>query len=514
MSSPFHGSGGGGGDGLPSLSAHSDILSVTTVPSTATSLHAFIEEIKRRGRVAVSSRDLTGAEALYGKGIDVLLLRGRGPSSMESATAAAEECAYNDKEWKRDMAILRSNRSLVRLQMGHTDLARTDAQLACRDDPTYVKAHWRYGQACVAAAATAEALCAFEMALGLEPANKALQKEVEGLRRKKEREEDAAAAAAATAEEEERDMQLSEEFAMTMMKTKTMKDGTTKASETAAPTQKEQNPVSIVTEDSMMETTKMEEEDEESALLFTKSDHVRGYKIRSDGKKTSYFHREISEDAKLLIGDIAPKKLVEDGTTTKTAIPNNSALDVSAQLLQQQPQMEGTSVWNKAGTWEERDVTPWAKETLTKALLGAQYVLPSSSPLPGSKASVYDVSKLDGHASYATVRGKKRYMYEFTLTIKWEFDAVLDCENGIGGEKEQQGGVSQCVRGEMTFPDIDTTVEPGEGYDIVNYTLDDGGAMTPPGIAPVLDRFVRQGGLRDVVHVAIDDWVKLFRITY
>lgn len=151
----------------------------------------------------------------------------------------------------------------------------------------------------------------------------------------------------------------------------------------------------------------------------------------------------------------------------------------------------------RTGTWEERDVTPWAKETLSNALLAVEYILPPSSPSPGSHAVVSKVSKLDGHASFATVRGKKRYIYEFDLTIKW----VLT----MGDDH------SLTCHGEMTFPDIDGTVELGEGYDIVNYSVE---GSSPAGTGPLLDRFIRDGGLRDSVHKAIDDWVMLFRNTY
>jgi activator of HSP90 ATPase len=155
------------------------------------------------------------------------------------------------------------------------------------------------------------------------------------------------------------------------------------------------------------------------------------------------------------------------------------------------------SLPSSTGTWEERDVTPWAKESLTNALLSVEYILPPTSPSPGSHAVVSKVTKLDGHASYATVRGKKRYIYEFDLTIKW----ILTL-----GEDH-----SLSCHGEMTFPDIDGTIELGEGYDIVNYSVE---GSSPPGTGPLLDRFVRDGGLRDAVHTAIDDWVRLFRNTY
>jgi hypothetical protein len=150
-----------------------------------------------------------------------------------------------------------------------------------------------------------------------------------------------------------------------------------------------------------------------------------------------------------------------------------------------------------AGTWEERGVTPWAKETLTAALLTAEYILPDGSPSPGAHAAVSKVVKLDGNASYASVRGKKKYIYEFAITIKW----VLT----LGDDHKQT-----CI-GEVTFPDVDGTVELGEGYDIVKFEVD---GSSPPGTGPIINRFVRDSGLRDSIHMVIDNWVKLFRATY
>jgi hypothetical protein len=285
---------------------------------------------------------------------------------------------------------------------------------------------------------------------------------------------------AAVAEDEAEEMKLSEDFAMNMMKQKKMTPPSTTMTSSSKSTS--------VNNEGSTATMEVEEENGDNDL-FTKSDHVRGYKIRSDGKKTSYFHREIDDETKKLIGDIAPKVL-----------SSTSAVDSIAT----QQQQEGTSAWNKAGTWEERDVTPWAKESLTTALLSCKYILPNGSPSPGSTVTIYEIGKLDGGASYAAVRGKKRYIYEFALTVKWEFTL---CEMKEGGK-----GDSQQCRGEMTFPDIDGTVEVGEGYDVVNYSVD--GSTCVAGIGPLLERFVRDGGLRDTVHEAIDNWVKLFRATY
>ncbi len=122
---------------------------------------------------------------------------------------------------------------------------------------------------------------------------------------------------------------------------------------------------------------------------------------------------------------------------------------------------------------------------------------PPRLSLPQPKAVVSKVSELEGNASYATVRGKKKYIYEFALTINW---AVA-----LGDDRAQN-----CT-GEMTFPDIDGTMELGEGYDIAKYAVD---ASSQVGTGPMLERFVRDGRLRDSIQKTIDDWVRLFRATY
>ena len=110
---------------------------------------------------------------------------------------------------------------------------------------------------------------------------------------------------------------------------------------------------------------------------------------------------------------------------------------------------------------------------------------------------VSKVTKLEGHASHAAVRGKKKYIYEFSITLQW----VLT----LGDDHKQ------TCHGEMTFPDVDGTCALGEGYDIHNFAVDGSSAA---GTGPLLDRFVRDGGLRESIHKAIDDWVEMFRATY
>jgi hypothetical protein len=61
-----------------------------------------------------------------------------------------------------------------------------------------------------------------------------------------------------------------------------------------------------------------------------------------------YFHREQTEEEKALIGDIAPKKIesIPAVVSEKVAVSHDG------------------SAWNHAGTFEQRDVSKWAKVIL------------------------------------------------------------------------------------------------------------------------------------------------------
>ncbi len=61
----------------------------------------------------------------------------------------------------------------------------------------------------------------------------------------------------------------------------------------------------------------------------------------------------------------------------------------------------------KKSTWEERDVTSWARETLIASLLRAPYVLPNESPSPGSRCSIFDIRCFEGRWS-RVVGGRAR----------------------------------------------------------------------------------------------------------
>eukprot|EP00568_Trieres_chinensis_P006673 CAMPEP_0183294564 /NCGR_PEP_ID=MMETSP0160_2-20130417/2859_1 /TAXON_ID=2839 ORGANISM="Odontella Sinensis, Strain Grunow 1884" /NCGR_SAMPLE_ID=MMETSP0160_2 /ASSEMBLY_ACC=CAM_ASM_000250 /LENGTH=330 /DNA_ID=CAMNT_0025455913 /DNA_START=131 /DNA_END=1120 /DNA_ORIENTATION=+ len=319
------------GSGMPGGSHHRDVLEAS--PTDAPSALRLIEELKGRGRVCVQGRNFPEAEALYGKGIEVSEgimdgTIGGGPAGGDAAEARKKECA-----------ILRSNRSLARLQLGRLSEAKEDAEAATGLDPTYVKGYWRLGQACAALGDHGDAVRAYEAAIeadakGDGKSTKALKREAEKARAKAEQERMLVEEGTAPSEPSEKKEKAKPKAPFPAPKSSTNKTGTKS---------------SVV-------------KDKSSDSAFTKSDHVRGYKI-VNGKKTSYFHREQTEEEKRLIGDIAPKRVEDPAAVDATAAPT----------------AEGASAWNKAGTWEERDLTSWASETLIASLSGVKREVPKSA---------------------------------------------------------------------------------------------------------------------------------------
>lgn len=76
------------------------------------------------------------------------------------------------------------------------------------------------------------------------------------------------------------------------------------------------------------------------------------------------------------------------------------------------------SAWNKAGTWEEKNLNKWATERIKELVLSV-----GSLEFSSGKAEVAEVSRCSGDAFQVTVRNKKRvgYTYEITVKVKGEW---------------------------------------------------------------------------------------------
>jgi tetratricopeptide (TPR) repeat protein len=431
------------------FSAHQDVLQAP-IPATVPEQERLWQELKNRAKGAVGSGQWPDALHLYNKALEVVDAAIEASTVIGSTSATSSTAAFNTPQ---EQAVLRSNLSLVHSKMHDWDAAVESARQAVAADACYIKAWWRLSQAQVGVKNLEGAIKALERGLDLEPDNKPFQKELEKMKQKQAGEVEAAFAAVVAGRETK------------ATKTATPAAPTTKAVAAAVPSQSKPD-------------AKDSAGSADDSAKSANTDDMKGYKV-VNGKKTSYFHNELTDEAKELIGDIAPKKLETVNTgvaVTATGDSNDKA----------------TSAWNTAGTWEERDVTAWAVTSLQEQLTASTYQLPPSSPAPGATVAVTS-AVVTGHASVATVRGKKRFLYEFSVVVDWKLTE------------------HSSATGSLTFPDVDGTCQTGEPYDCTDFVVRH---MDDPTIRPVLDAFVYRAGLRDALHESIDAWVGLFKETY
>jgi Activator of Hsp90 ATPase, N-terminal/Tetratricopeptide repeat len=209
-----------------------------------------------------------------------------------------------------------------------------------------------------------------------------------------------------------------------------------------------------------------DDDDDDDVLTERELAMMRGYKKTKDGRVTSYFTRELSEEEKQRQHalDIAPKRLTE-ATTSSTPVSDNASAahgppkrldstdkstgdaDVSRSSLSSSDNRKGRSAWNLAGTWEEKDTTTWCTEQLRKRLEGSSYRALSEDS--GLDVVVTKLDKLEGHASVAMAAGKKRYIFEYEAKIKYEVQS-RNQDNSDGGDAKP----TVVASGTAELPDI------------------------------------------------------------
>ena len=146
----------------------------------------------------------------------------------------------------------------------------------------------------------------------------------------------------------------------------------------------------------------------------SKSDVVRGYKKTKDGRTTTFFHRDIDDEAKKLIGNIAPKKI--DPVKLKS---------------ENDPTKGDGSAWNKGGTYEEKNISEWAKNRLRDLLLSLSIEYNNDITI-----EVCGMRKLDGEAQVFVMRGTKRFMFEFNVVLEWKVSDGKDPNFDFAGTLE------------------------------------------------------------------------------
>jgi hypothetical protein len=364
-------------DGIKSM--HADVLDAT--PESDEDKVRLVDELKERGNLAVKAKRWEESDCLYSKAIEL------GPTHA-----------------------LYSNRSMARLNLKKYADAATDADECIQLDPGFAKGYYRKAQAC-------------EKLRDWGPAYDAYKGCLE--RTKKGKEYDKMQKASE---------ECYKKVCKQMREGKVSVDTTAIERETTAPAPQPTPPVSAAGDGARKERAKKMDtvvaEGEEGG-------DMKGYKI-VNGKKTSYFHTELTDEAKALLEQNAgPKKL--------------DAAAVAA--MEQKQAAGGGSAWNSAKTFEEKDMTKWSKDRLTAMVKEKEW--PFVAGETRGDLHFKKAKSVGGDASTPVIRGTKRYLFDLNVTVQWEVAPAKDSLESVVGKK---------LKGEVSCADFSTDCE-GE-YDL------------------------------------------------
>merc|ERR1712003_29146 len=345
-----------------------------------------------------------------------------------------------DEQVKALLLTLQTNLSMMCFKLGKHRQSRDVASRALEIDPDHVKARYRRAVANRKLGDWDEAIMDLKLAMGVDPANAAVRKELSSIQKEIQRAKKAQKASLQKAFSKGgilNDDRVEDEKAKAkrLAREKKEKEEALKKRkqkwEDECVSRMAKGGEAISYEDWDKEQLEKEKAEEEEATRKRKEDEkrrkearrkakaakkaaekddddddddtftekelaeMRGYKKTADGRVTSYFSREQSAEEKAML-DIAPKQI--NDCTPQPITPSSSGGETG-------------SKWNHAGTWEEKDTTEWCKEHLEKRLLESKV---EAVGVDGDalSCSIAEVSDVTGDASVAVVSGKKRYIFD------------------------------------------------------------------------------------------------------
>lgn len=354
---------------------------------------------------------------------------GNFPEAIQLYTKAIELLPSN--------SILHANRSMCHLTMGTGADAVKDAEKAVELDPSYAKAYYRLGAAQFHTQAFDEAIASLKKGLTLVPDDKDMAAKLKAVE---------------TAMEKKSSNAPIQASSTSSSSPSSSSASIPKRSTSTAPSSKK------------VYAGNAEKDDDDADDLKG----LRGYKKTSDGRTTTFFNNELDEKTKSLIGDITPKAL------------DSSAAAAAAAAVSTTP--SGGSAWNTAGTFESKNVTPWAKERINELLSAVTF---EGGACVGS---IKNVKEVTGDAEITMNRGKRKFLCDFDTTVEWELAS---------------GGTHKGT-GSMIVRDINAEKE----YDF-QVTVD---STSSREVAADVNAYVKSSstGLQKAIFKALDEFFKDF----
>eukprot|EP00397_Hematodinium_sp_SG-2012_P048309 GEMP01055293.1.p1 GENE.GEMP01055293.1~~GEMP01055293.1.p1 ORF type:complete len:353 (+),score=69.11 GEMP01055293.1:88-1146(+) len=128
---------------------------------------------------------------------------------------------------------------------------------------------------------------------------------------------------------------------------------------------------------------------------------------------------------------------------------------------------EQGSVWNAAGTWEDKDVTKWADDEITKRCTTE---VSSKFGLIRTRSVVNK-----GDASITVIRGSTRYLFDFFITVFWESrisSATSGVDTTVKGELHCDEFSHQANVDSLVFEPRNTSSTPAVVDTMVQHIID------------------------------------------
>lgn len=235
-----------------------------------------------------------------------------------------------------------------------------------------------------------------------------------------------------------------------------------------------------------------DDNDSDDELTEQELAQMRGYKKTADGRTTSYFTREISEEEKKLLVP-APQRLNNDApSATGGSQPNIISTSSSSNQLSSSGNgaapSSRPSAWNAAGTWEEKDTTEWCTAQLRRRLEETHVTTDDFD------VDITKIEDVNGHASVALAAGKKRYIFEYDAKLKYE----------IKNAKEDK---SVIAKGVVRLPDICST-----SHEEVEVTFDSW--KKAPKVEQATQAIALRKQFAEELRTQIQQWVRDFNEQY
>jgi hypothetical protein len=136
---------------------------------------------------------------------------------------------------------------------------------------------------------------------------------------------------------------------------------------------------------------------------------------------------------------------------------------IEAEVAASAPVPTEGSVWNAAGTFEDKDVTATAQTMLREILSDA---LPSVD-VAGGILGIDEVKSVEGDASKPVIRGTRRHLFDLSFTLSFSFKWMdMGGQQKVGGSIAVNDFTNDCfTEGDGAAPLVHVSFKPTELLD-------------------------------------------------